>query len=749
MPFPALALVALSVPQQSSAASPPAPGVVSMDTTLRWTLPGTVRDLARDVAGRILYCSEREVGRIAVGSRPEVLATGASFPNDLRAVAASGADVVVVDVLGHVRKLPGGAAPPTLVYLDQYLVIDPTDLIVDARGSFLIASSTPTSGTRAIDWIAGDGIDWGYYRVGHQPLALAHDPLTGGILMSDATGFGTLRLVEPDDPIRPLTLLDATTRPGTGAAQSDGDLAATAGGDVYWIGGGNLWLHQRATGTTTLRASGFEQLRGVVIAAASPWLGHGRPWSVYVADGAFPTRIHEVEAAAAPADLVATDQGDPPGKGRRVPVAFGAQCLDLTLGPSGSLMLGGTTYVSGEFLKRITTTGTPSIQTVATSANGLVGPIEGVVVAPDRSIYTLAHDGTIQHVTTSPLTVTTIFTDPNDVVVSGKDLALDLDGSFYVATRDTSRLGRIFKVTGGTAVQLVQTEETRGLAARPQGGMYFSQWRFHGFAGTVDLLRFPAIGPDVDTLPGFAALNYSNDALRGDGEVVVDVEGNVYTISEDDWSLVRYHADLGGIHRIGGGYLGHPSGLAIAVSTDASGSSTGWSLYVAESLDLWEHPGCPPPAAPWVDASLGLTVDRSVAGAPHPRYGEPSALAPAPHPDGLLIGTGSGWLLTLDTRTGDVQPVAGPEHGLRGELVAIGTSSDGRRTLVANSDGQAFELFLGTRPSVLDAAPAPAAALLARARSEPQRSVRLSDGSTGRTRHFALDGWAVWRVADE
>jgi hypothetical protein len=751
MPLHPLVVLALSlpVPQQSSAAPPSAPGIAPWNPSVRWTIPGTVCDLARDSAGRILYCTaEREVGRLAPGGGREVLATAASFPNELRAVAESGTDVVLIDALGHVRKLPGGASPPALVYQDQYMIIDPTDLIVDARGSFLIASSTPTSGTRCMNWIAGDGIDWGYYRVGYQPLALAHDPLTGGILMSDASGFGTLRLVEPDSPIRALTLLDATTHAGTSSAQGDGDLAVTATGDVYWIGGGNVWLHRRTTGETSLRASGLQQLRGIVIAAAGPGSTHGKPWSVYVAEGAFPTRIRELGAtpAPAPAGLVATDQGDPPGKGLHVPVSFGCQCLDITLDQGGRLLLGGTTFVSGQFLKKITTLGTPSIVTVASSADGLLGPVEGVVLAPDHSIYTLAHDGSIQHVTTTPLSVTTVFTDPNDLVVAGKDLAMDVDGSFYVATRDTSGLGRILEVVGGSAVELLVTEETRGLAARPQGGMYFSQWRFHGFAGTVDLVRFN--GPDVDTLPGFAALNFSNDGSRGDGEIVVDAVGNVYTISEDDWSLVRYDADLGGIERIGGGYLGHPAGLAIAVSTDGSGSSTGWSLYVAENLDLWEHPGCPPPASPWVDASLGLNIDRSLAGAPHPRYGRPSALAPAPHPDGLLIATEGGWLLTLDTRTGAVQPVAGPEHGLRGELVAIGTSPDGGRTLVVNTDGEAFE-FLGTRPRALTSAPEPTAALLARVHAEPQRTAHLRDRSTGRTRHFALDGWAVWRVADE
>jgi len=737
----------LQAPQPPSPAPRPGAGTVSWGRSPRAIIPGTVQDLTRDSAGRILYCTaEREVGRLGAGGAREVLATAAHFPNELRAVAEAGADIVLIDLLGHVHRLPGGAAPPVLVYPDQFMIVDPTDLIVDARGSFLIASSTPTSGTRAMNWIASDGIDWGYYRVGRQPLALAHDPLTGGILMSDAGGGGTLRLVEPSSPIRALTLLDASTLSGASPAQGDGDLAVTASGDVYWIGGGSIWLHQRATGVTVLHASGFQPLRGIVIATASPAATHGQPWSLYVAEGALPTRIHELGAAPAPAGLVAADQGDPPGKGRHVPVTFGCQCLDLTLDQGGRLLLGGTTFVSGEFLKRITTTGTPSIATVATSADGLLGPIEGVVLAPDRSIYTLARDGSIQHVTTPPLAVTTVFTDPTDLVVAGKDLAMDLDGTFYVASRDTSGLGRILGVAGGSAVELLVTEETRGLAARPQGGMYFSQWRFHGFAGTVDLLRFS--GPDVDTLPGFAALNYSNDDARGDGEIVVDVDGNVYTISEDDWSLVRYRASLGGIERIGGGYLGHPAGLAIAPSTAGSGSATGWSLFVAESFDLWEHPGCPAPAAPWVDASLGLTIERSLAGAPHPRHGRPSALAPAPHPDGLLIATEGGWLLTLDTRTGVVQRVAGPEHGLRGELVGIGTAPGSRRTLVVNRAGEAFEL-LGARAQVLATAPGPTSALLARLAAEPQRSVHLTDPATGRRRHFALDGWAVWRVADE
>ncbi|HEX6885043.1 MAG TPA: hypothetical protein VF530_16830, partial [Planctomycetota bacterium] len=374
-------------------------------------------------------------------------------------------------------------------------------------------------------------------------------------------------------------------------------------------------------------------------------------------------------------------------------------------------------------------------------ADGLIGPVEGVSFAPDQSIYTLARDGTIQRITTTPFTVTTVFSDPGGDILVAKDLALDVDGSFYVACRDATDVGRIVKVALGSVTELLPTEETRGLAARPLGGLYFSQWRSGGFEGTVDLLRFT--GPTVEALPGFATLNFSNDEVRGDGEIVVDALGNLYTICEDEWSLVRYHADLAGIERIGSGYLGRPAGLAIGPSTAASGSSTGWSLFVSESLDLWEHPSFPPPASPWVDATLGLEVARTLAGAPHPRHGKPSALAPAPV--GLLVGTQEGWLLTLDARTGAVEPVAGPAEEPGAALLALASSPDGRRTLALDERGALLELR-GGRLVRRAIDPEQAAALVQRYRSAPQDTARLVDAWTGGESWFALDGWAVWRV---
>lgn len=746
LPLSLLLLASLRA-QQGSPSAPPGPGIASPGGDLRWSIAGTVRDLSRDSAGRILYCTaEGEVGRLGGGTGRVVVGTAAQFPNELRAAVESGPNILAIDVFGNVRVMLGGVPPATPAYTDQFLIDDPSDMIVDGRGSFLITSATPSSGQRAINWIQSNGQDWSYYLVKHQPLALAHDPLTGGILMSDATSGGILRLIQAGSPIHATVALDVATRPGISSAQGDGDLAVTTSGDVYWIAGGSIWLHSRASGITSLYRSGFQQLRGVAIAAATFFSGHDQPWSLFVAEGANPTRIREVGPAGAPAGVVASDQGDPPGKGLSVNVPYGCLCLDITLDQAGRLLLGGTTFGSGQFLKRITTNGTPSITTLASNTDGLVGPIEGVCVAPDHSIYTLARGGTIQRVTTQPLSVTTVFGDPANDITVGKDLALDLDGSFYVAVRDATDNGRILKIGAGNVVtQLLFTEETRGLAARPLGGMYFSQWRNAGFNGTVDLLHFD--GPSVETIPGFGMLNYSNDEVRGDGEICVDAFGNLYTICEDDWSLVRYDANLGGIERIGSAYLGHPSGLAIALSTGSSGSTTGWSLFVSESSALWEIPSSPPPASPFVDASLGLVVERTMAGAPHPRHGRPSVLAPSPHPDGLLIGTEGGWLLTLDTRTGAIQAVAGPEQGLSAAIVALATSPDGRRTHVVDAEGRAFDLE-GTRLRPYAGAPEPSAALLASARAAPQRAAVLRDPRTGRPRHYALDGWAVWRVLE-
>ena len=737
--FFALASALPALTQQSAPSAPPPKSVNTDLGEVRNLIPGTVKDLALDSAGRILYCTaEREVGRIVPGGGRTLLANAASgpFPNELRALAetASG-DIAVLDFDGQVRKLVAAQTPALLVYGDpRNMSSDATDLIVDARGSFLIASATPSSGQRGVNWVSSNGTSWSYYLVKHRPVQLAHDPLTGGIVIAETSSGGNLQLVAAGSAIRATSALDALTHPGISAAADDGDVAAEADGDLYWIAGGAVYRHARVGGATTLVAQGYQQLRGIVIAAASGLRPGDSPWSVYVAEGANPTRLREIAAAGAPGATLALDQGAVPTRGTPVGVNFGFQAFELTADNAGRLLLGGTNFGTPHYVKRVTLNPVPSIATVATTANGLAGVIEGLCVAADDSLYALSRDGTIQHITEGPLTITTVFADPAAQITAGKDLALDLDGALYVACRESWDFGKVLSVTNPNgATLLTTTEETRGLAANPLGGMFLSQWHNTGFHGSVDLLHFA--DNSLEAQPGFVGMNYTNDFVWGDGDICVDANGSVYTISEDDWSLVRYDPALDGCVRIGSSYVNHPSGLAIAPSTANSGSSTGWSLYIAEFDNLWEKPSVPAPASTLVDSSLGL-VGRTLAGAPHPRYGRPSVIVSTPRGVQVWLGTAGGYVLALDPDSGAIEPLFGPENGLSGELVAL----DPVRGLALNRAGQRFELRAG-RARVLAVENE---AALTRVPT-PQRSLRLA--RTGQW--LVLDGWVVWRTTSD
>ena len=158
-----LALAALGAPafaQRGLPADNPGDGGVVQAPVLDVAnvVDGQVMDLSRDLVGRMLYCtSQGDVGRIVPGGSKTLLATAASgpFPNPLRAVAVTPAgDVVVVDSQGHVRKLVGATAP--LVYIDEWMIQDATDLLVDSRGSFIIASATPPRVARTHSAVARD-----------------------------------------------------------------------------------------------------------------------------------------------------------------------------------------------------------------------------------------------------------------------------------------------------------------------------------------------------------------------------------------------------------------------------------------------------------------------------------------------------------------------------------------------------------------------------------------------------------------
>ncbi len=747
-----LALLLLPAPaaaQRAATSGPPGSSLQGGIAGVARKVDGQVLDLARDSLGRILYCTAGgEVGRLTSGGARTVLATALSgpFPNPLRALAETpDGDIAVLDSQGHVRVLFGAAPPAVLVYSDQFMIQDATDLIVDARGNFLIASATP-SAVRAVNWISSDGQRWGYFLVRQSPVQLAHDPLSGGIVVADETNGGNLLLVATGDPYRSLSSLDNTTHPGISSAQSDGDLAAEADGDLYWIAGGNVGKHSRVSGTTTLFAGGFGQLRGVVIAPASGLLSGG-DWSLYVAEGQDPTRIHELPGVGSPGDPVADDQGFVPGRGMKVDVAFGFQVFDLAADNDGRLLIGGSLFGSTHYLKRITLAPTPSIATVATSASGLSGIVEGIAVAPDDALFALTRGGVIHKITEGPLQVTTVFSDPAGQITAGKDLALDVDGTLYVATREAWGFGKLLAVSGGVAALLTLTNETRGLAADPSGGMQVSEWNGTGFQGSVGHFDF-----DSGTLlsqPGFSGMNYTNDFVWGDGDIAVDANGSVYTISEDDWSLVRYDPGADAFARLGSGYLNHPSGLAIAPSTSGSGSTTGWSLYVAEFDNLWEKAGVPAPASTLVDSSLGLGA--SVAGTIPPRYGRPRAITAAPGATGrarLLVSTSRGWLLSLDPASGAVEPMAGEPEGLSGDLLAIAAEPRGARVLAASRQGDLF-LIQGTGVRRLAMIGERVPALTERWSREPQRIVRWQASGSARPEFLALHGWVVWQVPVE
>jgi len=217
-------------------------------------------------------------------------------------------------------------------------------------------------------------------------------------------------------------------------------------------------------------------------------------------------------------------------------------------------------------------------------------------------------------------------------------------------------------------------------------------------------------------------------------------------VSEDDWSLVRYDPGQQAFVRIGSGYKNHPSGLAIAASTGASGSTTGWSLYVSEFDFIWEKPSVPAPAPTLVDSTVGFTANRGVAGALNPRYGQPRTLGPAPAGGGLLVATSAGWLLGLDPSSGAVEPIAGPEDGLRGDLVALSSRPGEHRVRLASREGELFEVR-GRTVRRIDADRPSVSALAEQEARAPRKRVSQPDPRSGATRDFVLDGWVVWQVA--
>lgn len=665
-------------------APPPPAGALPQD--LLATVSGTVVDLTVADNGDLIYCTrEREVGRITTGGVVTVLATAATgpFPYNLAAVIEDlGGNIAVIDSLGDIYRLNGGAAPAVLAYDDPWMMGNPTDMIVDENGSFLVASESPTSGTRALNWVSYDGSRWGYYLIEHSPLQLAVDPTSSDLLLADTAGGGALRLVESDYGPHPTTPLDTTTHPGFTVANDDGDMAVENDGDVFFVAGGTVYWHDLSSAFTLNYASGYNQLRGITIAASSGNVPSPSGWSVYVAEGGSPTNIRELGGVNPPGSVRHPNLGWVPGTGWNQLIFNGIQVHELATDRNGHLLIGGDLWGGQPSLRRVEL---PSfaVTTIASEANGLTSCVEGIAVDPNGLIYALTRDGQIHSIRENPFLITTVFADPLNQITAGKDLVYARNKKLYVADRDGWGTGEVLEVdiATGTAVTLTSAREARGLAADPtRAGLIVAEWVNGGFAGEVGRLD-PTTGA-ITPIPGLSGLNYTNDSVWGDGDLALNAKGSIYSFSEDDWTLAQYEEWRGGFARIGSGYLSHPSGVTIAPSTPDASNTTGWSLYVSEYDHLYELRNHPAPAPTIFDPD-SPPVGRYL-GSISPEHGRPRAMITDPSGGGLLISTSAGKLLRIDDSSGTVIVRADASEGLAGDLVGLAAMSTG--TIVAVTD---------------------------------------------------------------
>jgi hypothetical protein len=93
-----------------------------------------------------------------------------------------------------------------------------------------------------------------------------------------------------------------------------------------------------------------------------------------------------------------------------------------------------------------------------------------------------------------------------------------------------------------------------------------------------------------------------------------------------------------------------------------------------------------------------------------------------------------------------VIPVAGPDQGLRGDLVAL--TGDGMRTLALNRDGELFVIARG-RVRTVAVDPEFAERLVEHSLASPERTLLVRDPVSGAEDWLVLDGWVVWRVQNE
>ncbi|MBI3820927.1 MAG: hypothetical protein HY286_19740 [Planctomycetes bacterium] len=657
-------------------------------------VPGYVTDLSLDASGNLLFSTEqKDLGRITIpGGQVNILAnaTTGPFPNALRGVSITpSGDLATIDSNGDIYKLPGGTTPAIKVYSDLYLITDPTDFIVDSAGNYIVTSQTPSTGYKAIDWISPNGSTWAYYLVKHLPVSTAFDPVTNNLLIADATGTGALRMVDTADPSHPTSALDTTTNFGFSSSTNDGDMVVEADGNILIIANGKLYRYIRSGGTTSALVTGLGASHGIMIAASSGNMASTSGYSAYIATGVSggPTSVLEYPNVSGPATIMPNSLGTVPGKGNQLSAVAGINIFEMVADDDFNLLVGGDVFGVNQAVKRINTTSL-SVTTVANQTNGISSRVTGLTMAPDRSIYALNTTGSIQRIVESPLSVTTVFSDPSNVINLGEDFVLDRSGAMYVATTQSFGSGYITSILNGVATNLVPLLEARGLSADPfTAAIFYTEWVNVAFVGRVGV--FNALNNTATPISGFSGMNYTNaSGVWADGDTVVDCQGNIYTCSEDDFSVYRFNRTTGQLVRIASGYLYHPSGLAIAKSTPASGSTTGWSLYVSEYTYIYEIPSMPAPMSRIVDVNAP-PVGRLVSQIPG-TSGLARAMIADPAGNGFYICTSA---TTLEHYTlGGLRTVsADTTKGLSGDLTSLGANSLGH-ILVGNRNGTVWDI---------------------------------------------------------
>lgn len=654
-----------AAPTAGSLAGPP-PGAGTPTS-----VQGTVVDLSRSNLGEVVYATEEgAIGRLN-GGLPTVLTSAGDFPRDLVALHAEPTgDWLVLDDLGDLYRVPAAGGPPAQVYDDQFLISQPTDLVVDSAGEALIAGRTISSGTRAVIRVSADGERWMYYTTDLFPLGLDAQPNTSRLA---ATGTaGELLELWDDAGIPRIEVLGAGSAGSVGAL--DGDLAVGADGTRWWSAGDRIWRRDTGGGIA-LEIDAEGAVRALELAPASVGGGTALYYSVQV--GA-QSEVREFAVSAAPGPDFPESFGPVPSRGlfRLFHGSVNAFCL--TADANGDLVLGGDDFGSDAELRRVFL---PELTTerLTTPADGIDRRPEGIVLEPEGTLLIADRDGRVWRLDESSgsVALSTVWTEVGDPIVTAKGLAAGKQGELWIAQRLDFDDGSVVELNADGSVEtLADTEDSRGVTADPFGRRLLSStWIAAGFnseVGSLDPLTADGSPPQV--LPGFGNVNYANGSNWGDGDVLVDAAGQVYTLSEDDFSVYRYRPEDQGKERLGSGYLNRPAGLAIAPSLPDANSPTGFSLFVTEWNRLWEIPGVPPPAPRQIDTQAPPAG--TLRGFSHPDWGKPVALAHDAQ-GALHAMTASGHLIRLDT-AGLGTLVAGPNDGLPSGWISLDSDSSGR-----------------------------------------------------------------------